>query len=90
MAELCKYCHRPLALCRIPVDQNWPQRAQEAYARAKLTHAYTCDIGQKLDLVATGGWCYSRARFDRGWSGPALTEAERRGLTSAPKARYAP
>ena len=78
-AQLCYLCHRPMEVCREPVDARWPARAREAYARADLTDAPTCEPGQAADIRATG-WCWSRARLDRYWSGTPLTDAERKGV----------
>lgn len=83
-APSCNYCRRPLEQCREPVDERFPQAAQDAYREAGYTTAATCDEGQRRDLMkvidAQGHrWCWDRARFNRGWSGPALSIAERRG-----------
>jgi hypothetical protein len=77
-APCCHRCGRPLSVCREPVDERWPARAREAYARAELTEAATCTLGQAADLRATG-WCWDRARFDRYWTGAPMTPGERHG-----------
>ena len=79
-------CGRPLSTRREQVDERWPARAREAYARAELNDAATCPNGQASDLRATN-WCWDRARMDHYWSGEPVTEAERRGVGSELEAR---
>lgn len=89
MAErACHMCGRPLSICRETVDGRWPARAREAYARAELTDAATCTLGQMADLRATG-WCWDRARLDRYWTGAPMGDEERRGLGPDVGTRYA-
>ena len=83
----CHWCGRPLSVCRQPVDERWPARAREAYARAELKDAATCANGQASDIRATG-WCWDRGRLDRYWTGEPMPEDERRGVGSAVGARY--
>lgn len=84
----CRHCNRPASVCWEPVDERFPARARDVFARAGLEHVATCEAGQAADLertrVACEGnaakaWCFDRARRDKGWSGTALTDAQRLG-----------
>ncbi len=82
MAEqLCHWCGRPLSVCRVPVDERFPARAREAYARASLAKAASCPQGQESDVRSTS-WCYDRARLDRYWTGEPMTDDQRRGIAA--------
>ena len=54
----CPYCRRDD--CYVPVTDDWPARAREAYERGEYEHAPTCALGQVKDMARLG-WCHGRA-----------------------------
>lgn len=70
--QTCVDCHRPLAECRVPVDEHWPAEAREAFAAQGYTMAARCPKGQSRDMARTG-WCLDRAVRSEYWRGPVPT-----------------
>jgi len=80
--KVCPWCHRTLSKCRQPIDERFPKAAREALQAEGYVDVPTCGEGQSRDFKLTG-WCWDRARFHPDWSGPKMTENERRGFPDA-------